>query len=99
MIRNFDLILKMHSEGTMQLWQVVSWTVKRLAEGNCDKVEFEGLPEWLKEAVVADILQFEKEGEWYVIGSNSPGEDYAPYAQAVRAQILEPLGLIGKSRI
>ncbi|NDI85724.1 hypothetical protein [Undibacterium crateris] len=94
MIDGMDSILNMFQRGVMPLWEVVSWTVKRLAEGGCEKAEFENLPDWLKEAVIADIVQFEKDGEWYVIGSNSPGEDYAPYAVAVRAQILEPLGLI-----
>ena len=97
MLKNFDLVLEMHRDGDMEIWEVVSWVVKRLALNNCTKADFENLPDWLKEAVVTDMLQFEKERTWYIISANSPGEDYAPYAHHVRKEILVPLGLLPPS--
>lgn len=97
MINDLDLILEMYRDGEMKFPLVVSWVVKRLALDGGTQADFENLPEWLRDAVVADTLRFEKERVWYIIGANSPGEDYAPYAHHVRKEILVPLGLLPPS--
>jgi hypothetical protein len=87
--------MKMYEDGTMPLWEVGAWLIKRLAVDSLGTIEFTTIPEVIRNDVIQQILEFENSQMWLQSSSNRGApEDYAPHARYVRDKILTPLGLI-----
>jgi hypothetical protein len=87
MLADLDSILNAYDDGSFAEWQVLVWTVKKLAL-NGSKEDYQDLPTWLKNAIATKIEQVFRDGQgWMTIGSK--GEDMMPYAMQVKDRFLQ----------
>ena len=82
MIPFIDDFIEMHERDELPPGMLVAYVVKKLSQEG-SQLDYDSLPEWLKEGVRRRLAAYSVVKGWYVLMSNSEGEDYGPYAEDV----------------
>ncbi|WP_257385191.1 hypothetical protein [Tahibacter caeni] len=82
MIPYIKEFIEMNLRGEFPTWELSAYVVKKMSESGTQN-DFDELPDWLREGVRKEIASYKASGIWFILQSNSEGEDYSPYAEEV----------------